>query len=212
MHAGGHDSWGNGHYPNVADHQCCAEGQGRQDRGAACRRPSSHAAPEHVRIPPLPSPSSRCCSPTRQKTTSCAAACVRLRSACECAAAEWASAGAGCADGEAQQSEGVCTLWALSLWRCHSRNGLCARCTIPWTALPQAGRSAPASSPPTWSRSTSHRRGVAHRCARLKRAAPRDAVLTHPQILVCGPLPMIKFACRPAFEKLGFTEDQLLIW
>ena len=25
--------------------------------------------------------------------------------------------------------------------------------------------------------------------------------------MVCGPPPMIKFACEPAFEKLGITED-----
>lgn len=27
-------------------------------------------------------------------------------------------------------------------------------------------------------------------------------------LLVCGPPPMIKFACEPAFKELGFTEDQ----
>ena len=38
------------------------------------------------------------------------------------------------------------------------------------------------------------------------------SVLTQTQILVCGPPPMIKFACRPAFEQLGFKEENLLIW
>ena len=32
------------------------------------------------------------------------------------------------------------------------------------------------------------------------------------QILVCGPPPMIKFACRPAFEQLGFKDSMLMIW
>jgi cytochrome-b5 reductase len=27
-------------------------------------------------------------------------------------------------------------------------------------------------------------------------------------LFVCGPPPMIKFACEPAFKELGFTEDQ----
>ena len=26
-------------------------------------------------------------------------------------------------------------------------------------------------------------------------------------LLVCGPPPMIKFACEPAFKELGFSED-----
>ena len=29
----------------------------------------------------------------------------------------------------------------------------------------------------------------------------------HSQILMCGPPPMIKFACLPNLEKLGFSED-----
>lgn len=32
------------------------------------------------------------------------------------------------------------------------------------------------------------------------------------QILICGPPPMIKFACDPALEKLGFTPDMKLIF
>ncbi len=32
------------------------------------------------------------------------------------------------------------------------------------------------------------------------------------QVLVCGPPPMIKFACKPAFEELGYTDDMQLIW
>ena len=32
------------------------------------------------------------------------------------------------------------------------------------------------------------------------------------QVLICGPPPMIKFACRPALSELGFTEDNLLVW
>jgi len=28
-------------------------------------------------------------------------------------------------------------------------------------------------------------------------------------VLMCGPPPMIKFACKPNLEKLGFEEDQL---
>ena len=32
------------------------------------------------------------------------------------------------------------------------------------------------------------------------------------QVLVCGPPPMIKYACKPAFEKLGLTESMQLIW
>ena len=28
-------------------------------------------------------------------------------------------------------------------------------------------------------------------------------------VLMCGPPPMIKFACRPNLEKLGFEEDQV---
>lgn len=27
-------------------------------------------------------------------------------------------------------------------------------------------------------------------------------------IMMCGPPPMLKYACEPALEKLGFTSDQ----
>ena len=29
------------------------------------------------------------------------------------------------------------------------------------------------------------------------------------QVFMCGPPPMIKFACRPNLEAIGFTEDEL---
>lgn len=29
-------------------------------------------------------------------------------------------------------------------------------------------------------------------------------------VLLCGPPPMIKFACRPALQELGFGEDQVI--
>lgn len=32
------------------------------------------------------------------------------------------------------------------------------------------------------------------------------------QVLICGPPPMIKFACKPALAELEFSEDMLLIW
>ncbi|KAK3251922.1 hypothetical protein CYMTET_38763 [Cymbomonas tetramitiformis] len=32
------------------------------------------------------------------------------------------------------------------------------------------------------------------------------------QIIMCGPPPMIKFACKPAFEKVGITENMYITW
>jgi hypothetical protein len=31
-------------------------------------------------------------------------------------------------------------------------------------------------------------------------------------MMVCGPPPMINRACKPAFAKLGYADDSLLIW
>ncbi|GMI31326.1 hypothetical protein TeGR_g5702 [Tetraparma gracilis] len=32
------------------------------------------------------------------------------------------------------------------------------------------------------------------------------------QVLICGPPPMIKFACLPNLEKLGFKEDNIFVF
>jgi NAD(P)H-flavin reductase len=51
------------------------------------------------------------------------------------------------------------------------------------------------------------------RCKTIKCMAPRLCSLRSGddvQILMCGPPPMIKFACKPAFEELGYTDDMYL--
>ena len=42
--------------------------------------------------------------------------------------------------------------------------------------------------------------------ARLPAPGPDSAVM------MCGPPPMIKFACLPNLEKLGFSEDDLMVF
>ena len=32
------------------------------------------------------------------------------------------------------------------------------------------------------------------------------------QMLVCGPPAMVKYACKPAFEKLGYRDSNIMIW
>jgi len=49
-------------------------------------------------------------------------------------------------------------------------------------------------------------------CAARQIAAHLPPAGKSTQVLVCGPLPMVKFACRPAFEKLGYTDESLMIW
>lgn len=44
---------------------------------------------------------------------------------------------------------------------------------------------------------------AAHMPSKTANAASNDTLL-----LMCGPPPMIKFACEPAFKEVGFTEDE----
>ncbi|GHP05673.1 NADH-cytochrome b5 reductase 3 [Pycnococcus provasolii] len=44
----------------------------------------------------------------------------------------------------------------------------------------------------------------------LKKSMPPPGPDT--QLLVCGPPPMIEYACKPAFAKLGYTDDMVLYW
>jgi cytochrome-b5 reductase len=81
---------------------------------------------------------------------------------------------------------------APAKWK-YSEGFIDVRSPTPLAAPPRPPRANPYAQEP---RLKKHRKG------------PGEGV----QVLICGPPPMIKFACLPNLEKLGFKEDNIFVF